>query len=129
MDIGAAVKIVGAGSGAHVDVSAAGGTLLGIVHGSIHAELFDGFRGGRRESLADSEIGRSAALQGFSSGAGNTGGAAEAGVVHDASGSDLAGAFTVEKIAGVHAVEEEGVAGVALAVGPDGEIAQASVSA
>ena len=47
----------------------------------------------------------------------------------DASGGDLAGAFAVEEIAGINAVEEEGVTGVALAVGPDGEIAEASVGA
>src|ERR1700676_1005059 len=129
MEVSAAVEVVSAGGSAHVNVGAAGGTLLGVVHGSVYAELFDGFRRGRGQSLADRKIGRSGALQGFRGGAGNAGGAADAGVVDDASGGDFAGAFAVEEIAGIDAVEKEGVAGVALAVGPDGEIAEAAVDA
>src|SRR5580704_8487576 len=116
MEIGAAVESVGAGGGAHVNVGAAGGTLLGVVHGSVHPKLFDRLRSGRGESLADGEIGGSGALQRFGSGAGDACGAADAGVVDDAGRGHLAGAFAVEEIAGVDAVEEESVAGVALAV-------------
>ena len=101
-------------------MGAAGGTLLGVVHGSVYAKFFDGFGGGSGESLADGEIGGSGALKGLGRRAGNAGGAADAGVVDDAGGSYLAGAFAVEEIAGVDAIEEKGVAGVALAVGPDG---------
>src|SRR5208282_4551711 len=121
IDVSAAVETVGAGRCAHVNVGAAGGTLLGVVHGGIDAKFFDGFGRGSGKRLADGEIGRSCALKRFGSRAGNAGGAADTGVVDDASGSDLAGAFAVEEIAGVDAVEKESVAGVALAVGPDGE--------
>jgi len=65
IEVRAAVEIVGARSGAHVDVGAAGGTLLGVVHGSVDAKFFDGFGGGRGESLADGEVGRSGALKRF----------------------------------------------------------------
>ena len=57
MYVSAAVKIVGARGGAHVDVRAAGGALLGVVHGSVDAKFFDGFRRGSGKRLADGEIG------------------------------------------------------------------------
>ncbi len=129
IEVSGAVEIVGAGGGAHIDVSAAGGTLLGIVHGSVDAKFFDGFGSGSGKSLTDGEIRRSGALQRLGGGAGDAGSAADAGVVDDAGAGDLAGAFAVEEIAGIDAVEEESVAGVALTVGPDGEIAQAGVDA
>src|SRR5260370_35075424 len=53
MDVSAAVQIVRAGGGAHVDVRAAGGALLGVVHGSVDAKFFDGFRRGSGQGLAD----------------------------------------------------------------------------
>jgi len=123
------VEIVGAGGGAHVDVGAAGGTLLGVVHGSVDAKFFDGIGRGSGESLADGEIGRGGALERLGGSAGDAGGAADAGVVDDAGAGDLTGAFAVEEIAGVNPVEEECVAGVALAIRPDGEIAEAGVDA
>jgi hypothetical protein len=129
MDVGFAVKIVGAGGGAHVDVSAAGGTLLGVVHGGVDAKFLNGLRSGGGQSLADGEIHGTGTLDRRSGGAGKAGGAADAGVIDDAGRSDGAGAFAVEEIAGVDAVEEKRVAGVALAVGPDRLIAEAVVDA
>ena len=41
----------------------------------------------------------------------------------------LAGALAVEEIAGVHAIQQERVGSIALAVGPDGRVAQAGVRA
>jgi hypothetical protein len=102
---------------------------LGVVHGSVDAKFFDCFGGGSGKSLSDGKIRRSGALKRFGGGAGDAGGAADAGVVNDAGRGDLAGAFAVEEIAGVDTVEEESVASVTLAVGPDGEIAQAGIDA
>ena len=76
-----AVNDVGAGGGAHVDVRAAGGTLLRIVHGSVYAKFLNGFRGGRRQGLADRQIRRCRALNYFRGGAGRAGNAS---VVHNA---------------------------------------------
>ena len=103
--------------------------MLGVVHGSVYAKFFDGFGSGSGESLTDGKIGRGGALKRLGGRAGNAGGATDAGIVDDAGAGNLAGAFAVEEIAGVDAVEEECVAGVALAVGPDGKIAEAGVDA
>ena len=46
MQVGGAVDCVGARGGAHVNVRAAGGALLRVVHRSIDANLLNGFRGG-----------------------------------------------------------------------------------
>jgi len=119
VNIRGTVKCVGAGGGVHVDVSAAGRALLGVVHRGVDAKLLNGFRSGRWQSLADGEIRRSGALNDFGGGAG---GAGNAGVVDHARGSHLAGAFAVEEIAGIDSVKKERVAGIALAVGPDGLI-------
>ena len=79
--VGSAVNIsdtvnrVGAGGGAHVDVSAAGRALLRVVHGSVHAELLHGLRRRCRQSLADGQIGRRRALDDFRGGAAGTGNA------------------------------------------------------
>ncbi len=126
MNVGRAVKIVGAGGGAHVNVRAAGGALLGVVHGGVDAKFFYRFGRRRGQSLTNCEIGRGGALDDCSAAAG---GAADAGVVYDASGGDLAGAFAIEEVAGVNAVEEKTVAGIALTVGPDGLIAESAVGA
>src|SRR6202167_2652516 len=62
MQVGGAVDCVGARGGAHVNVRAAGGALLRVVHRSIDANLLNGFRGGSGERLTDGEIGRGGAL-------------------------------------------------------------------
>ena len=41
----------------------------------------------------------------------------------------MTGALAVEQILGVHAIQQKSVAGIALAVGPDGLVAQAGVGA
>ena len=51
------------------------------------------------------------------------------GIVHDAGRGHLAGALAVEQVAGVDAIQQKAVAGVALAIGPDRLIAQAAVGA
>ena len=124
MYVSAAVIIVGARGGAHVNVRAAGGTLLGVVHGSVDAEFLDGFRRGSRQRLANGQIGRGSALDNRGTAAG---GAADTGIIHHARGGHLAGALAIKEIAGVNAIEKKTVAGVALAVCPDGLVTEAAV--
>src|SRR5579863_4627819 len=88
IDVGAAVELVGAGGGAHVNVGAAGGTLLRVVHAGVDAQLLNGVGGRSGNGLADGEIGRGGGLH---FGSAELGGAADAGVVDDARGGDLAG--------------------------------------
>src|ERR1700730_18565341 len=52
----------------------------------------------------------------------------DSGVVHNARRSHLAGALAVEQVAGVDSVQKEGIAGIALSVGPNGLIAKAGVA-
>ncbi len=49
--------------------------------------------------------------------------------VDDAGGAYLAGALAVEEVGGIDAIEGEAVGGIALAVGPDGLVAEAGVCA
>src|SRR4029077_2456612 len=62
MYISTAVKVVGAGGGAHVHVRSAGGALLGIIHRGVDAKLLDGLGSGRRQRLADGQIWRRSTL-------------------------------------------------------------------
>src|ERR1700693_797839 len=105
---------------------AAGRTLLSVVHAGVDAQFLNAFGCGSWQRLTDGQIRRSGALYHSCAGAGGT---AYAGVIHYACGSYLAGAFAVEEIAGVDSIEQKTVAGVTLAVGPDGLIAQAAVGA
>ena len=43
-DVGSAVEAVGAGGSAEVDVRAAGGTLLCVIHGGVDADFFESLR-------------------------------------------------------------------------------------
>ena len=124
MAVGGAVEDVGAGGGGEIDVGAGGRALFGVVHGGVDADLFDGFGGRCGEGVADGEIDGGGGLD-DAAGAG----VADAGVVDDAGGGDLGGGFAVEEVGGVDAVQEKGVGGVALAVGPDGLVAEAGVGA
>src|SRR6202035_2006019 len=117
---------VGAGGGAHVDVGAAGGALLRIVHGGVYAKLLNRLRRRRRQSLANRQIGRCRALNDFRGGAGGDGNAS---VVHNTCRSYLAGASAVEQITRIHSVQEKCVTSIALAVGPNGLIPQTGVCA
>ena len=56
------MESVGSRSRTQIDMRAAGGTLLRIVHGSIHAKLLNGFRRGAWECFADGKIDGSGAL-------------------------------------------------------------------
>ena len=98
--------------------------MLGIVHGCVDADLLDAFRGRRGQRVADGEIDRRTRLN---HAAGAT--VAIAGAADHARGGDLAGALAIEQVAAVNAVQQEAVAGIALAVGPDGSVAQAGVDA
>src|SRR5258708_36092020 len=109
MNVGRAVKIVGAGGGAHVNVRAAGGALLGVVHGGVDAKFFYRFGRRRGQSLTNCEIGRGGGLD-YCSAAG--GGGAAAGVVYDASGGGLAGGFALDDVGGVNAADVDSVAAV-----------------
>ena len=51
------------------------------------------------------------------------------GGVDDPGGAYLGGALAVEEVGTVDAIEREAVGGVALAVGPDGQVAEAVVGA
>ncbi len=115
------MNCIGAGGRAHVDVRAAGRSLLRIVHGRIHAQFLNGFGSRRRQRLADRQINRRRALD---RGCRSAVGIRHTGVVYDAGRGHLAGALAIEQIAGIDAVEQETVAGIALAIGPDGLIAQ-----
>ena len=126
VNISAAVKRVGAGDGAHIDVSAAGGSLLRVIHGRVDVKLLNRFRRRRRQSLADRQIRRCRALDDFRCGAAGTG---DASIVHYSRRGHLAGALAVEQIAGIDTVQQECVAGVALAIGPDRLIPQSRVYA
>src|SRR5258708_239117 len=92
MNVGRAVKIVGAGGGAHVNVRAAGGALLGVVHGGVDAKFFYRFGRRRGQSLTNCEIGRGGALGDCSGGAG---GGADAGGVYAARGGGLDWGFAI----------------------------------
>ena len=48
MKVSAAVKSIGAGCGAHVDMSSAGGSLLRVVHGSVDTKFLNRLWGRRR---------------------------------------------------------------------------------
>ena len=124
MDIGVAVESVAAGLGAHVQVRSGGRALLGVVHGGVDADFFNGLGSRAGNGVADGEIHRSAALDDAARSV-----VAAARVFNHAGRAYLAGALAVEKVAGVHAVQQKGVRGIALAVGPDGRIAQAGVDA
>ncbi len=84
------------------------------------------FRRGSGQGLADGKINGSSALDGRGGGAVGVG---DSSVIDDACGGDLAGALAVEQVAGVDSVEQETVAGIALAIGPDRLIAEAAVDA
>ena len=124
MDIGAPVQTIGAGGRAHVDVRAAGGTLLRVVHAGVDAQFLNRLRSGRRQSLPDRQIGRCGALNFRRAG---LGGAADPGVIYHASRRHGTGALPIEQIAGVDAVQQKGIAGVALPIGPDRLVTQSSV--
>ena len=124
MQVGAAVNVVRSGGSAQVDMRAARRTLLRIVHRGIDAHFLQKFRRRRGQCLADCEVGRRAALDDF------RGGGAQAGVscvVHNASGRHRTGALAVEQIAGIHSVQQKGIARVPLAIGPDGSVAEPGV--
>ena len=104
MDITAAVNRIRAGCGAHVDVGAAVGALLRVVHGGVYAKFGDGFRSRRRQCLPDRQIDRCSALNRRGA---CTGRIRYAGIVHDASRSYLTGAFSIKQIAGIDAVQAE----------------------
>jgi hypothetical protein len=74
--------------------------------------------------FADGEVNRRAALDRKRAQSGRR---ADTGFIHNSRGSHLAGRLAVEKVLGVHAIQQERVAGVALAIGPDRLIAQAGV--
>ncbi len=103
---------------------AAGCALLGVIHRCVDADLLNGFRSGRGKRVADGEIDRGAGLNHAAAAR-----IAHAGAWAHAVGGHLAGALAVEQVAGVDAVQQKAVAGVALAVGPDGSVAQAGVDA
>src|SRR6266576_6899677 len=124
MHVSTSVDIVGPGRSAHIDVRAARRALLRVVHGSVHTNFSDGFRSRRRNGFADGEINRRAALNRYS--AEGRGGAA-ARVIHNAGGSHLARALTIEEAKGIDPVQQVGVAGVTLAVGPDRGVTQTRI--
>ena len=53
----------------------------------------------------------------------------DASFVHDSGGGHLAGRFPIEQILGIHAVQQESIAGIALAIGPDRLIPESGIRA
>src|ERR1700730_131126 len=90
MDVRAAMQGVGTGCGTHIDMRAAGGTLLSVVHAGVDAQYVNGFGCGCWQRLTDGEIRRGGALY---HGCTGTGGAADPGIIYYTRGSYLAGAF------------------------------------
>ena len=101
---------------------AAGRALLRVVHRSVDPDFLDRLRGWGRKRVADRQIDRSAALLDAARAV-----IAYACAVDDTRRRNLAGALTIEEVAGIHAVQQKPVAGIALTVGPDRCIAQAGV--
>jgi len=126
VNVSAAVNGIGAGGGAHVDVRAAGGSLLRIVHRGIDAEFLNRLRCRSRQCLPDGQIRRRRGLNYFR---GSVGGIRNAGIVHDARGTHRTRGLAIKQIAGVDAIEQKSVAGIALAVGPDRLITESGVGA
>src|ERR1700735_4235954 len=124
MNVCVTVAFVAAGARAHVNVRAAVRALLRVVHGGVDSNFRDALRRWRGNGVADGEIDGSAA--GTDAPASVVG---LAGVIDDAEGLNLAGAFAIEQVAGVDAVEEKGIRGVALAVGPNRRVAKAAIAA
>ena len=116
-----AVPGVGAGRGVHVDLSTAGGSLLGVVHGSIHAELLCELRRRRGEAVSVGTVDRAA------HGVLTAGGLIRANVEVDALRGRSARALAVEEVGRVDAIHLESVVRVALAVGPDRLVAKTGV--
>src|ERR1700674_5286674 len=114
MKVSAAVYVIRARSGAHVHVRTACRALLRIVHRSIHAKFLDRLRRGSRNGLSDRQINRRGALKWNRA---EVAGLAYPGVVYDSRGVYLAGAFTVKDVAGIHAIQQKTITGIALPVG------------
>ena len=114
------------GGGTHVDVRAAGRALLRVIHGSVDTKFLDSLRSGRGQCLPDRQVHGSRALNGCRAGAGSV---RHAGIVDNARRRYLTSALAVKQVAGVDAVQQKSVAGVALAIGPDRLVAQAGVGA
>ena len=74
--------------------------------------------------MTNGQVRRSGALYHSRTG---TGGSANTGIIYNARRSYLAGAFTVEEIAGIDSIQQKTVAGVALTIGPDGLVAQTAI--
>src|ERR1700694_2986156 len=119
MKVSASVNVIRARSGAHVPVRTTVGPLRGIVHRSIHAKFLNRFRGGGGNGFSDCQIDGGGALDWNRA---QVAGLAYAGVVHDSGGVYLAGAFTVKDVAGIHAIQQKTITGIALSVGPYGLI-------
>ncbi len=81
MQVGAAVNLVRARTGAQIDVRAAGRALLRVVHGSIHAHFLNGLRSRRGNGLANCKVNGGATLN--RNGA-EGGGATDPRVIHNA---------------------------------------------
>ena len=126
VNIGCAVKNIRAGGGAEIDVRAGCRTLLRVIHGSVHADFRDGLGRGRGDGVADGQVNGGSGLDDSATAAWA---GLDAGRVDDARGGDLAGAFAVEEIAGVNAIQQKRIRSVALAIGPDGRVSETGVCA
>ena len=129
MQISLPVNRIGSGRRAHVDVRAAGRALLRVVHRRVHAKFLQSSPEPEWATPARSPDTATPCSESVRPACWCRLRPADAGVVHNARGSHLAGAFSVEQIAGIHAVQQKRVAGVALAVRPDRLVAQSAVRA
>src|SRR4029077_2264519 len=84
MHIPAPVEIVGSRGSAHVDVRAAGGPLLRVIHGGVYPEFLDRFCSRRGQCLTNGQIRGGGALDRLRSSTGKAGRSADSRVVHEA---------------------------------------------
>src|SRR5208337_5112550 len=108
--------------GVDVNLRAAGGALLGVIHGGVDAQLLSELGRRRRQAVAVGAVDRSAdgrrAANRGRAGSGGSGGAAAADVEVITLRIRAAGALAVEEVGRVDTVDLEGVGCVALSVGP-----------
>jgi len=124
MAVELSVNVIRAGGRAHIDVGAAGRSLLGIVHRSVHPDFLNGLWSRRGNRFTNRQINGRAALNGKRAQGRRS---ADAGFIHNSRGCHLARGLAIEHVFGIDAVEEERIARVALAVSPHRLVAQTSV--
>src|SRR5260370_12751593 len=118
--VGAGVKAISSRLGRDPNLSSAVRALGGIVHGGVHVQLLDGFRRRTGQSLADRAVHRGAS---HDLAAWVVAVPVLANVDRDPARCNLAGGLAIKNVVGAYSIEGEAVAGIPLAVGPNGLVA------